>query len=253
MPGWAPSTPASHDPSVETTRPSSYSAVSSPRYQTFPSASCAYRSRVSSTVTPSAVTRSCTTRASMPMATVRISSRTVTSTRWTVPSASVSSYPQRSPTALGHHRLVMSTVKSSGSRSTGSAPSGRAAATSVTGGPGSSPHAVSTTATTSSPPMVRRRSAGALIGVLLVGLAADHGEVLVQLDVDLAPAGQSHLDLVVALLVADLGTRDPAAAGLGQSGLLGPFQVCTGDRGVGALAGVVGSGGCGDPGSAGGN
>ena len=43
--------------------PSSYSVVSSPRYQMLPSASCAYQSSVTSTGTPSSVTSSCTTRA----------------------------------------------------------------------------------------------------------------------------------------------------------------------------------------------
>ena len=48
MPGCAPSTPASHEPSVVFSLPFSYSFVSSPRYQRFPSASCAYQSYVSS-------------------------------------------------------------------------------------------------------------------------------------------------------------------------------------------------------------
>ena len=64
-------------------------------------------------------------------------------------------------------------------------------------------------------------SAGALTGVLRVG-RSDDGEVLVELDVDLAAVVQGHLDLVVALLVADLGARDPAAAGLGERGVAGP-------------------------------
>jgi hypothetical protein len=70
MPGRAPSTPASQEPSVEISVPSSYSAVSSPKYHTFPSESWAYQSRVSSTISPSVVTVSRTTRASMPSATV---------------------------------------------------------------------------------------------------------------------------------------------------------------------------------------
>ncbi len=53
IPACAPSTPASHEPSVLTTSPFSYSLVSSPRYQRFPDASWAYQSRVSSTVWPS--------------------------------------------------------------------------------------------------------------------------------------------------------------------------------------------------------
>src|SRR5688572_19519426 len=124
-PGCAPSTPASHEPSVETTSPFSYSAVSSPRYQRFPAESWAYQSRVSSTSAPSAVTTSWTTRASMPRSTVYVSSSTVTSTRWTPPSPSVSSYTQRSPTSIGQYGLVISTLKSAGSSSTGSLPCGR--------------------------------------------------------------------------------------------------------------------------------
>ena len=41
IPALAPSTPASHEPALETGLPSSYSVVSSPRYQTLPFASCA--------------------------------------------------------------------------------------------------------------------------------------------------------------------------------------------------------------------
>ena len=52
-PGSAPSTPASNDPACVTILPSSNSAVSSPRYQTLPSASWAYQSKVSSISSPS--------------------------------------------------------------------------------------------------------------------------------------------------------------------------------------------------------
>ena len=44
MPGSAPSTPPSHEPSVLVTRPSSYSLESSPMYQTLPSRSWANQS-----------------------------------------------------------------------------------------------------------------------------------------------------------------------------------------------------------------
>lgn len=61
-PGCAPSTPASQDPFVEETLPSAYSAVSSPKYQTFPNRSWAYQSNVSSARSPFAEkTWSCTT------------------------------------------------------------------------------------------------------------------------------------------------------------------------------------------------
>ena len=52
IPGCAPSMPASNDPAVVTGLPPSYSVVSSPRYQTFPSESWAYQSSVTSTGSP---------------------------------------------------------------------------------------------------------------------------------------------------------------------------------------------------------
>ena len=67
-PGSAPSTPASKEPAVEEIVPSSNSAVSSPRYQTLPRASCAYQSKVSSTSSPLCRTLSRTTRAVIPFA-----------------------------------------------------------------------------------------------------------------------------------------------------------------------------------------
>ena len=90
MPGWAPSTPASHDPSVDATCPFSYSAVCSPRYQMLPSASWAYQSRVSSTTAPSGGHQVVHDAGLDAQATVCVSSSTVTSTRCTAPSASVS-------------------------------------------------------------------------------------------------------------------------------------------------------------------
>ena len=79
-PASAPSTPASNEPSRETTLPFSYSAVSSPRYQMVPSASWAYQSSVISTGSPSRLTTSWTTRASTPLAICLVWSVTVTST-----------------------------------------------------------------------------------------------------------------------------------------------------------------------------
>ncbi len=52
IPARAPSRPAFHEPAVLTTRPSSYSLVFSPKYQTLPRRSCAYQSKVSSTSSP---------------------------------------------------------------------------------------------------------------------------------------------------------------------------------------------------------
>src|SRR6266545_445398 len=123
MPACAPSTPASHDPAVVTTSPFSYSFVSSPRYQTFPSRSWAYQSSVSSTSRPSSLTTSWTTVAAIP----RISFArpvTVTSTRCTLPSASVSRYTQRLPGTIGQYGLSIPSTKSDGSRRTVSLPCG---------------------------------------------------------------------------------------------------------------------------------
>ena len=53
---------------------------------------------------------------------------------------------------------------------------------------------------------------------LVVGLVADHVELLVELDVDLGAVVEGDLDLVVALLVADLGLGDPALAGVLEGG-----------------------------------
>src|SRR4029079_17269588 len=67
IPGTAPFTPASHEPSVLVTLPaSSSSAVSSPTYQTLPSRSCVYQSSVRSTSLPFRVSSSWTTIAGAP-------------------------------------------------------------------------------------------------------------------------------------------------------------------------------------------
>ena len=50
--------------------------------------------------------------------------------------------------------------------------------------------------------------------VVAVRLGADDLKALVELDVDVAPVGQRDLDLVQALLVADLGFGDLAATGV---------------------------------------
>ena len=89
-PAIAPSTPASNEPSVEVTSPFSNSAVSSPRYQTVPSESWAYQSKVSSMTSPSRVTVSRRTRASIPLAISLVALVTVTTTRSSWPSPSVS-------------------------------------------------------------------------------------------------------------------------------------------------------------------
>src|SRR5690349_10757153 len=121
----------------------------------------------------------------MPIATVFVRSSTVTSTWKTPPSPSVSSETQRSPTSIGHHRLVMSTVKSAGSRCTFSSPWGRADDGVLAFPEAPPPHAVSVSAPTAATVSARARSARALIGVLHVRGAPDDLEVLVELHVDL--------------------------------------------------------------------
>ena len=99
MPAWAPSRPCRHDPSVLTTSPSSYSNVSSPRYQMLPPESWAYQSRVSSTTSSPERTTSRTTRARMPSIIV-VLRVTLTVICW-VPSALVSCQRQIVPGRIG--------------------------------------------------------------------------------------------------------------------------------------------------------
>ena len=54
------------------------------------------------------------------------------------------------------------------------------------------------------------RDGSVVVGLPGVALLADHVEAAVELDVDLAAVGARDLDLVVALLVADLGLGDRA-------------------------------------------
>src|SRR4029453_8451058 len=80
--GSAPSTPACQEPSVLTTLPcSSSSLVSSPKYQTFPSLSCAYQSSVTSNGVPLWLATSLTTTQVTPRITF-VSAETLTSSRW---------------------------------------------------------------------------------------------------------------------------------------------------------------------------
>ncbi len=72
------------------TRPFSYSAVASPRYQMFPALSWAYQSSVTSTGSPRSVTVSRTTRASTPLAIFLVSWVTSTTTFCFEPWVSVS-------------------------------------------------------------------------------------------------------------------------------------------------------------------
>src|SRR4051794_7086999 len=134
----------------------------------------------------------------------------------------------------------MSTVKSAGSSSTVSPPWGRGDAAFPASRAGPPPQALSD----STPSDARARvlpmagSAQAFTSAARVGLAADDGEVLVELDVGLAPVGLGHLDLVVALLVVDLGPGDPAAPGRGEGGVAGLLQRVAADRDVRTFLGA---------------
>ncbi len=97
------------------TSPPSYSVDSSPRYQTLPSVSWAYQSKVSSTSSPSAVTVSRTTVAVIPMTSL-VSSVTTTSIRSTSPLSSPS-YTHRLPGVRGISGLSIPVTKSEGERS----------------------------------------------------------------------------------------------------------------------------------------
>ena len=76
-----------------------------------------------------------------------------------------------------------------------------------------------------------------------VALGADDLEVLVELDVDLGAVVEGHLDLVLALLVVDLGLGDGAATGLRERGLLGLLELRGGDRTVLCVVVAAGQGG----------
>ena len=65
-----------------------------------------------------------------------------------------------------------------------------------------------------------RRSALVVAPAVVLTFGADDAEVLVELDVDLAAVVECDLDLVVALLVADLGAGDASLAGVRERGSL---------------------------------
>ena len=134
------------------------------------------------------------------------------------------------PGSIGQYSLSMSAVKSAGSSSTGSLPCGRAVASALGGAavvglprPGATASGAPLEAAAARASVDVDSSLGVVLVGLVVGLGADDLEVLVELDVDLAAVVQGHLDLVLALLVADLGLGDLAAAGLLERGVLGPL------------------------------
>src|SRR3954447_6067154 len=69
----------------------------------------------------------------------------------------------------------------------------------------------------------------------LLPLGGDHGEVPVQLHLDLHSGVEAHLDLVGALLVTDLVVTDRALADMGECGFLRLLASGARDRGVAAL------------------
>src|SRR5687767_5677415 len=75
-----------------------------------------------------------------------------------------------------------------------------------------------------------------------VGLVADHVEVAVELDIDLAAVVEGHLYLVEALLVAGLGLGDGALAGVLERRRLGLVEGRAGDRLLGSLVVVAADG-----------
>src|SRR4051794_15954899 len=96
--------------------------------------------------------------------------------------------------------------------------------------------AAATRAAASTRAPARRSAAGPMAG-LTVGHGLHDGEVVVQLDVDLAGVVPGHLDLVVAVLVPDLRAGDPATAGLGEGGIRGLTRRIAGDGRIGVVGG----------------
>src|SRR6185503_16051592 len=111
MPVRAPLTPPSNEPAVSTL-PSLYSLVTSPKYQTLPSRSCAYQSKVSSSGSLSTVTVSWTTTVSTPM-TFLVSRLTSVVVRCS-PSAVAASEIVRVPGVSGKYGLSILVVKTDG-------------------------------------------------------------------------------------------------------------------------------------------
>src|SRR5215204_4660404 len=126
-PGCAPPTPAAHDPFVEETSPLAYSAVSSPKYQTFPNRSWAYQSNVSSARSPFAEkTWSCTTVVVTPRITFV---RSVTTT--TLRSRSPSDAPSNTVLVPGRNGMYGFSITAT--KSSGGGRSGRYGSPSTTG------------------------------------------------------------------------------------------------------------------------
>src|SRR5512132_3875897 len=73
-------------------------------------------------------------------------------------------------------------------------------------------------------------AAAGLVGAGAVRLRVEDVEAAIEVHVDLAPVRSSDLDLVIALLVANLGCADLTAAGLLQGGRLRPVERTSRDR-----------------------
>src|SRR3954471_17501251 len=131
----------------------------------------------------------------------------------------------------------MSAVRAAGPSRTGSVPWGGADAA-------ASPHAPRPSTVTATRTATGRRRRP----VTAVGRAADDGEALIELHVDLVAVAEGDLDLVVALLVVDLGAGHAAAAGRGEGGVAGLLQRIPADGHVRTLGRVRTSGGGGDAG-----
>src|SRR5262245_22409516 len=110
LPGSAPSTPPSHEPSLLVFTPS-YAVVSSPMYQSVPVSSCAYQSYVSSTIMPPERAVSRTTMQVTPMMTlVSLVTDTVT-----ISPVSSTLYSNTVPGTSGKYWLFTPETKCTGS------------------------------------------------------------------------------------------------------------------------------------------
>ena len=76
---------------------------------------------------------------------------------------------------------------------------------------------------------------GPAVGLAAVSRGVHQVELAIEMHVDLAAVGLLHLDLVIALFIADLGGGDLAPAGVLEGGRLRPVERGAGDRRLAAV------------------
>ena len=213
-PASAPSTPASNEPPRDEILPSSNSAVSSPRYQTFPSPSCAYQSKVSSidlAVGGDGVADDAGGDA------VRDLLRRVAD----------GDHGRPAPSPPRRARGTSSACPASSASSGLSISVGEVRRVELDRLAALRQGAAAVAAATRARTRARRRAVSERTDTLSCrparprpvpsSLEPTTSKALSSWTSTWLPSAQRHLDLVVALLVADLGAGDPAAAGLAQA------------------------------------